>query len=123
MDQRICPCCLRVHGMTDGDAGGLATHPHLCPACHDVVVWDMIHGESALRTARRARLAEYAHTAWAGWMTYLFALSMGHADGSVTIPAPLVARWQRQIATAYADLPPDEQASDVGEADRILALL
>lgn len=71
----------------------------------------------------REALAAYAHTAWAGWMEYLFSKSHTHADGSVTIPADLAARWQRQMTTAYADLPESEKESDRAEADTMLALL
>lgn len=54
----------------------------------------------------RDRLADYAHTAWAGWMQYLFSVATRNPDGTVTLPAWAVARWERQMATAYADLPP-----------------
>lgn len=72
---------------------------------------------------RREALAEYAHAAWSGWMAYLFARSLVHPDGSVTIPPDLVARWKRQVSTPYADLPPHEQDSDRDEADRMLAII
>lgn len=73
--------------------------------------------------ARREALAAYAHNAWAGWMQYLFVKSEHNPDGTVTIPAWAVARWQRQATTPYADLPPGEQDSDRAEADRMLGLL
>jgi hypothetical protein len=56
-------------------------------------------------------------------MQYLFDKSQANPDGSVTIPAELVARWQRQLATPYSDLPPNEQASDLAEADIIIRLV
>jgi hypothetical protein len=71
----------------------------------------------------RERLAEYAHAAWSGWMSYMFSKSTWHADGSVTIPPDLVERWQRQVDTRYADLPPNERDSDRAEADRMLAIV
>lgn len=70
----------------------------------------------------REDLASYAHAAWSGWMIYLFSKCQGNPDGSVTIPAQSVERWRRQAATAYADLPEAEKASDRDEADKMLAI-
>lgn len=66
------------------------------------------------------RLAEAAHVAWSGWMEYLFEKSQRNDDGTVSIPAVLVERWQRQMRTPYADLPEGEKASDREEARRYL---
>jgi hypothetical protein len=71
----------------------------------------------------RELLAEYAHRAWSGWMAFLFDKSFVREDGSVVIPADLVARWKRQINTPYADLSAHEQDSDREEADKMLAIL
>lgn len=68
----------------------------------------------------RERLADLAHRQWAGWMHYMFERSVENPDGSVTIPADLVARWRRQVGTPYAQLPPNEQESDRLEADRVM---
>lgn len=72
----------------------------------------------------REALAAYAHDeAWSGWMEYLFSKSAQNPDGSVTIPGGLVARWKRQMTTAYADLPENEKDSDRKEADRMIAIV
>lgn len=71
----------------------------------------------------REALADYAHEAWAGWMKYLFSKSIYNHDDTVTIPASLVARWERQASTAYADLPEEEKNSDREEADKMLELV
>ncbi len=71
----------------------------------------------------KERLARYAHSAWKGWMKYMFSKSNLHPDGSVTIPAEYVQRWQRQMHTAYSDLPAEEQKSDQAEADRIMEIV
>lgn len=73
----------------------------------------------------RDALAAYAHRAWAGWMVYLFSKTFNHDPHSdvAVIPEALVARWRRQMATPYQDLPESEKASDLVEADKILALL
>ena len=71
----------------------------------------------------REQLAAYAHEAWGGWMQYLFDKSTKNPDGTVTIPAALVERWQRQMATFYAALPEGEKESDRIEADKMLAII
>ena len=71
----------------------------------------------------RERLASYAHVAWSGWMDYLFTKSRRNADGSVTISAELVSRWDRQRTTAYEYLSDREKESDRVEADRMLAIM
>ena len=81
---------------------------------HDVMVTD---------DALQEQLAAYAHAAWSEWMMYLFRVSEQRPDGTVTIPGWLVQRWTRQMTTPYADLPPEEQASDRKEAVRIVQIL
>jgi hypothetical protein len=71
----------------------------------------------------RELLADYAHDAWSGWMRYLFSKCKWHAVMGVIIPANLVSRWERQIATPYRDLPEKEKNSDRKEADRMLAIV
>ncbi len=68
-------------------------------------------------------LAEYAHTAWSGWMDYLFSLSKDGIDGDVIIPAELVRRWERQMKTKYVDLPEPEKESDRIEARKMLKIV
>jgi hypothetical protein len=67
----------------------------------------------------REALAAYAHDAWAGWMQWLFKHGEQNADGTFTINADKVARWQRQMMTPYAELPEGEKESDRKEADQI----
>lgn len=76
-----------------------------------------------MNEATREALAAYAHEAWAGWMRYMFSKAELNADGSWTMPAWAVERWQRQMQTPYADLPEREKASDRKEADEMLAIL
>lgn len=71
----------------------------------------------------REQLAALAHAQWSGWMVYLFGLSRSNGDGTITIPAELVARWQGQIATPYQELSEREKDSDRVEADRVIALI
>ena len=71
----------------------------------------------------RELLADYAHEAWSGWMSYLFTKCVREDDGTATMPAWAVARWTRQAATPYCDLPEEDKPLDRAEADRILAVL
>jgi len=71
----------------------------------------------------REALAAYAHEAWSGWMRYMWSKSAPNADGSLTIPAWAVLRWERQMNTAYTDLPESERESDRKEADAILVIV
>jgi hypothetical protein len=71
----------------------------------------------------REQLADYAHTAWSGWMRYLFEKAQFNEDGTVTLPKWAVERWDRQASTDYADLPEEEKESDRAEADKMLAIV
>lgn len=78
--------------------------------------------ETAFAAAREP-LADYAHTAWSGWMKYQFSKAEIQPDGTWIMPAWAVERWQRQMNTPYAELPEGEKASDRKEADEMLAIV
>lgn len=70
------------------------------------------------------RLAAVQHEIWAHWMRYLFSVSVEDTtSGWVVIPAEKVARWKRQVETAYADLSEREKESDREQARKVLAVL
>lgn len=71
----------------------------------------------------KERLAELAHKQWSGWMKYLFNKCSMNQDGTATIPAWAVKRWQRQMKTPYDNLPENEKDSDRAEADRVLSII
>lgn len=71
----------------------------------------------------REEIANLAHEQWSGWIRYLFDKSVWGDDGTVTIPADLVLRWERQMQTPYTKLSPKEQDSARAVADKILALI
>jgi hypothetical protein len=71
----------------------------------------------------REALAAYAHEAWAGWTKYQFSKATINQDGTWTMPAWAVERWQRQMHTDYKDLLASEKVSDLAEADRILSTI
>lgn len=71
----------------------------------------------------REELAAYAHESWAGWMRWMFQFCTEAPGGGLTIPPEKVARWTRQMVTPYDKLPAGEQASDLDEAEKMLAIL
>lgn len=85
-----------------------------------------------LATKQREQLAAYAHEAWSGWMKYQFehggfSTIEADDDGKTvtfwTMNPEKYERWQRQMNTAYTDLPESEKVSDRDEADNILAIV
>jgi hypothetical protein len=78
------------------------------------------------------RLAAYAHSAWSGWMEYMFSKCAGPTPdsvlgrprkGSFILPPDLVERWQRQMRTEYKDLPEEEKRSDRDEAQKMIDIM
>lgn len=56
-------------------------------------------------------------------MAWLFQVSRRNSDGSVTIPADSVDRWERQVQTPYSELSEREKQSDREEVARILPII
>lgn len=71
----------------------------------------------------REKLANQEHERWSRWMNYQFSKGQFNQDGTWTMPAWAVARWQRQAKTHYVDLTEQEKDSDRKEADNTLALI
>lgn len=57
-------------------------------------------------------LAAVEHERWAHWQRYVHSKGTRLADGSLQLPANLVARWEKQIATPFAELTQEERDSD-----------
>jgi hypothetical protein len=68
-------------------------------------------------------LAAIEHERWAHWQRYVHEQGVLERDGSLTIPAELVARWERQITTHYEDLSEAEKNSDKDQVARYLDLI
>lgn len=68
-------------------------------------------------------LADEAHKRWSHWQKYLHSKCVKNPDGSLTIPASLVERWERQIATDYKDLSEKEKDSDREQARNVFTAL
>jgi len=78
------------------------------------------------RKELREKLAEIEHIRWSDWQKWMHSKMVEHSDGKgewVCLPAELFRRWERQIATNYADLPAHEQASDMEQVDRYWPLI
>ncbi|MFX5626992.1 hypothetical protein ABTD72_01820 [Acinetobacter baumannii] len=57
-------------------------------------------------------LAAIEHERWAHWQRYLHSKCFKNQDGSLVIPPELVARWEKQMNTDYANLTQHEKESD-----------
>lgn len=74
-------------------------------------------------------LADPEHAGWSDWMAYLFSrchesFRNDNPARELIIPAELVARWERQIGTPYAELSEAEKESDRNEArERFLPVI
>jgi hypothetical protein len=68
-------------------------------------------------------LAGIEHRRWAHWQGYMHSKCITNVDGSLTIPAELVERWNRQIATSYRDLSEKEKDSDRDKVAVIIPIL
>lgn len=71
----------------------------------------------------REHLADVQHQIWSHWMKYLFNCCVLNEDGSMTIPADKVSRWQRQMITPYSQLTEKERESDRHQADKVIAVV
>jgi hypothetical protein len=69
------------------------------------------------------RLAAIEHQRWSHWQTYVHSKGTKSPDGSLVLPADLVERWERQIATPYSELEEKEKQSDRDQVQRYLRLL
>jgi hypothetical protein len=65
-------------------------------------------------------LAAIEHERWSTWQAHLHSQGMRQADGSLVLPAELVARWERQIQTPYDQLTDAEKQSDRDQVRRYL---
>lgn len=68
-------------------------------------------------------LADLEHARWSGWQEHLHSQCEKNPDGSLTIPAKLVEKWERQINTKYKELSEREKESDRKEARKTVKLI
>jgi hypothetical protein len=68
-------------------------------------------------------LASVEHERWSHWQRYVHSKCVRGIDGSLTIPAELVARWTAQMDAPYAELSDEEKESDREQVRRYLPLI
>ncbi|MFE4693971.1 hypothetical protein ACFRH6_28490 [Streptomyces sp. NPDC056749] len=68
-------------------------------------------------------LAGIEHERWAHWQRYLHSRCSRQSDGSLTIPAELVLRWESQMDTPYDELSETEKESDREQVRRYLPVI
>ena len=68
-------------------------------------------------------LAALEHERWSHWQRYMHAKGQRQPDGSLVLPAELVARWERQISLTYVELSEEEKKSDREQVGRYLPLI
>jgi hypothetical protein len=68
-------------------------------------------------------LAAVEHERWSHWQRYMHSKGQRQPDGSLILPAELVARWERQMSTPYADLESDEKESDREQVRKYLPVI
>jgi hypothetical protein len=56
--------------------------------------------------------ADLEHEIWSSWMRYMFTKGTYNPDGTWTMDADKVQRWQRQMNTPYSRLTEQEQGGD-----------
>lgn len=81
---------------------------------------------SEIRRALEAltdELAAVEHERWAHWQRYLHSKGVRQSDGSILIPAELVARWDTQLATPFANLTDKEKDSDREQVRKYLPII
>lgn len=57
-------------------------------------------------------LACIEHERWAHWQSYMHSKGARQSDGTLLLPADMVAQWERQISTVYEALSENEKESD-----------
>ena len=67
--------------------------------------------------------ADLEHERWSRWQKYLHSLCIKNDDGTLTIPKRRVERWERQIATSYAELSEQEKEYDRVEVRKYIPLV
>lgn len=66
------------------------------------------------------KLAYIEHERWSHWQRYVHDHGRRQPDGSLSIPAELADRWQRQFETQYSALNAEEKQSDRDQVARYL---
>jgi hypothetical protein len=76
-----------------------------------------------LLSALIEQLAAVEHERWSHWQQYVHSKCTRQPDGSLLIPPDLVARWEKQIHTTYAELNEQERESDREQVRKYLPII
>lgn len=87
-----------------------------------VIEWDDLNITIGKLMEISEGIAELTHGQWSNWMKYLFSKGSFGPDGTWTMPAWAVERWDRQMNTPYSELSPEEKDSDRREADKLVEI-
>ena len=69
-------------------------------------------------------LASVEHERWSHWQRYLHSKCVPQGDdGTLLIPADLVKKWEKQMATPYSKLTEEEKESDREQVRKYLPLV
>lgn len=68
-------------------------------------------------------LAAIEHERWSRWQRYMHSKGQRLKDGSLVLSAELVAQWEHQIATPYAELTEKEKESDREQVRQYLPII
>jgi hypothetical protein len=68
-------------------------------------------------------LAAIEHERWSHWQRYLHSKAIRQPDGSLLLPAELVAQWEKQIATNYSELDDRKKESDREQVRKYIPLI
>lgn len=66
------------------------------------------------------KLASIEHERWSHWQKFMHDQGKRLPDGSLLLPADLVAKWDRLIDTPYSHLTDKERESDRDQVRRYL---
>lgn len=69
------------------------------------------------------RLASIEHERWSHWQRYVHDQGERSSNGGLVLSKDLIERWERQIATDYADLSDQEKESDREQVRRYLEVI
>lgn len=69
------------------------------------------------------QLAAIEHERWAHWQRFMHGKGERKSDGSLVLPADLIAKWERLIETPYAQLTDKERESDREQVRRYLPVV
>jgi hypothetical protein len=69
------------------------------------------------------QLAAVEHERWSHWQRYVHSKGVRQRDGSLLLPADLVARWENQIGRKYTELDDQEKESDREQVRKYLPLI